>query len=206
MNENNRARRFLQDININSDVLKTLDDLVKEKLRHHLVMSPNTGVKCNSIMLKHANTATTEINALGPEIQVSFLLEYGSSEHDLTNNLTNGVSNHRQARDFLDGVELTRPDRDRLEQLVLDDCHNIADVMADDISDDMDKDEVKEIISFLHEIAKQEADDINRRSPQYQVTRLLSNGIHEDDLHDLIEMEGAREHVEMQDNSPGPDM
>ena len=198
-----RARKFLQDININSDVIKTLDHLVKERLQHHLVKSPNTGVQCINIMLECANAAASRINDLGPETQVAFLLGYGSSEHDLTNNLNSGVSSHQQAREFLERVEFTDRVRDELEQLVLDSFRNIADTIIDDIEDGNDK---EGIINFLHKVAKQNADYINWRGPQYQVPQLLLNGIHEDNLQVLIRMEGARKHAEMQDDSPDPEV
>ena len=215
MEKDTLACRFLENIEVSDDVIRTLDDLVNERLRYHLFMNhPNIGVQCLKVMFESANISATKINGLEPEQQVAFLLGYGYSEHDLTENLNNGVSNFQRARDFLKRVNLTELDNEGLKLLVLNTCLDHA---LDDIEDGYDRygieykpvdngDEKEEIFAYLRSIARLDAETINIRDPQYQVARLLQNGFQEDNLQPQMKIEASRKDAKTQYDSLEPDM
>ena len=214
MENDTLACQFLENIEINNDVTRTLDDLVNERLRYHLFMNhPNIGVQCLKVMFESANISATKINSLEPEQQVAFLLGYGYSESDLTDDLNNGVSNFQRARDFIERVNLTELDNEGLKLLVLNTCLDHA---LDDIDDgyDMygieykpvnDGGEKEGIFAYLRAVAKQDAEIINLRGPQYQVARLLQDGFQEDNLQPRMKVEASRKHAKIEYDSLEPD-
>ena len=188
MKQNDHARQFLKEFlegsEITDDLRNTLDNLVIDKLEYHLLSSLDQGADCASVLQDLANIDVTEINSLGPEGQITFLFEYGSSEHDLTTNLNYCMSFYPRARVFLERFEQVDHTMAILDKLVVSGFQRNMEIVTDEIWDKTNK---SAVIEQLENLAKINLARVKDLSPEYRIAWLLKDAHNENDLNLVLQ-------------------
>ena len=169
MQPQERANLMLENISPCSELVR---DRIREMVRNTIQeadykkrMQTGPGQVCFDLF--------SGVNACEPQEQITWLLKSGKTGDYIQAVITLALEHERQARDFLENVEITGSISNTLATAILDTLCEKAAMQSVPALDDRE---------ILHNLAEHKAAEINDRSPEGQVAWLFSMGFPENEL------------------------